>query len=118
DEKVKKTEKLNKEIRELESKALADGKLSENERKAIQKKYDERNKLAVETLTKGQKEQRAILSRLDTNVGAINTKEAQDAIKEVINTQNKDIADDKKKRDRKSTRMNNSNDSILYEVSG
>ena len=98
DEKVKKTEKLNKEIKELESKALADGKLSESERKAIQKKYDERNKLAVETLSKGQKEQRAILSRLDTNVGAINTKEAQDAIKEVINAQNKAIADAKKKR--------------------
>ena len=98
DEKVKKTEELNKEIRELESKALADGKLSENERKAIQKKYDERNKIAVETLSKGQKEQRAILSRLDTNVGAINTKEAQDAIKEVINAQNKAIADAKKKR--------------------
>lgn len=98
DEKVKKTEKLNKEIKELESKALADGKLSESERKAIQKKYDERNKLAVETLSKGQKEQRAILSRLDTNVGAINTKEAQDAIKEVINAQNKAISDAKKKR--------------------
>ena len=100
DEKVKKTEKLNKEIKELESKALADGKLSESERKAIQKKYDERNKLAVETLSKGQKEQRAILSRLDTNVGAINTKEAQDAIKEVISAQDKAIADAKKKRNK------------------
>ena len=100
DEKVKKTEKLNKEIKELESKALADGKLSESERKAIQKKYNERNKLAVETLTKGQKEQRAIMSRLDSNVGAINTKEAQDAIKEVIDAQNKAIADAKKKRNK------------------
>ena len=100
DEKVKKTEKLNKEIKELESKALADGKLSESERKAIQKKYDERNKIAVETLSKGQKEQRAILSRLDTNVGAINTKEAQDAIKEVIEAQDKAIADAKKKRNK------------------
>lgn len=100
DEKVKKTEELNKEIKELESKALADGKLSESERKAIQKKYNERNKLAVETLTKGQKEQRAIMSRLDTNVGAINTKEAQDAIKEVIEAQDKAIADAKKKRNK------------------
>ena len=99
-EKVKKTEELNKEIRELEEKALADGTLSEKERKAIQAKYDERNKIAVKTLSQGQKEQRAIMSRLDTNVGAINTKEAQDAIKEVINAQDKAIADAKKKRNK------------------
>src|SRR5699024_4615957 len=105
-EKVKKKEKLNKEIKELKSKTLADGKLSESERKAIQKKYNERNKLAVETLTKGQKEQRAIMSRLDSNVGAINTKEAQDAIKEVIDAQNKAIADAKKKRNKLITEAN------------
>ena len=99
-EKVKKTEELNKEIAALEEKALADGKLSEKERKAIQKKYSERNKIATDELTKGQKEQRAIMSRLENNVGAINTKEAQDAIKDIISAQNKAIKEAKSKRDK------------------
>jgi len=55
DEKLKKTEELNKEIAELEEKALSDGHLSDKERKAIQRKYEERNKIAAETLSKGQK---------------------------------------------------------------
>lgn len=100
DEKLKKTEELNKEIAELEEKALSDGHLSDKERKAIQRKYEERNKIAAETLSKGQKEQRAIMSRLDANMGGIDKKEAQNAIKEIINAQNQAIKDARKKRDR------------------
>jgi SLT domain-containing protein/murein DD-endopeptidase MepM/ murein hydrolase activator NlpD/phage-related protein len=98
DEKVKKLESLNDEIAVLEEKQFNDGKLTEKEAAKLKSKLDERNKLTIKYLSQGQKEQQAILSRLNANTGALDTQEAADAIKESIKARNKAIKEAKKQR--------------------
>lgn len=98
DEKVKKLESLNDEIAALEEKQFNDGKLTDKESAKLKSKLDERNKLTIKYLSQGQKEQQAILSRLNANTGALDTQEAADAIKESIKARNKAIKEAKKQR--------------------
>lgn len=98
DEKVRKLESLNDEIAVLEEKQFTDGKLTDSESAKLKSKLDERNKLTIKYLSQGQKEQQAILSRLNANTGALDTQEAADAIKDSIKARNKAIKEAKKQR--------------------
>jgi len=100
DEKVKKLQDLNREIEELELKQFNDGKLTAQEEKDLKAKLEERNRITTETLTKGQKEQQAILSRMNANTGAIDTQEASDAIKDSVKAEKKAKKEAKKQRDK------------------
>lgn len=99
DEKVRRLEELNQEIEELELKQFNDGKLTAQEEKDLKAKLEERNRITTETLTKGQKEQQAILSRMNANTGAIDTQEASDAIKDAVKAEKKAKKEAKKQRD-------------------
>ena len=96
--KVKKLEDLNAEIAQLEEKQFSDGKLTDKEAKLLKSKMDERNKLTTQYLSQGQKEQRAILSRLDANESPISVGEASKAIKESIKARNKALKEAQKTR--------------------
>ncbi|PTI55075.1 phage tail tape measure protein, partial [Staphylococcus xylosus] len=100
DEKVRRLEELNQEIEELELKQFNDGKLTAHEEKDLKAKLDERNNITTEALVKGQKEQQAILSRMNANTGAIDTQEASDAIKDSVKAEKKAKKEAKKQRDK------------------
>lgn len=99
DEKVKRLEELNQEIEELELKQFNDGKLTAQEEKDLKAKLEERNRITTESIAKGQKEQQAILSRMDANTGAIDTQEASDVIKDAVKAEKKAKKEAKKQRD-------------------
>lgn len=99
DEKVRRLEQLNQEIEELELKQFNDGKLTAQEEKDLKAKLDERNRITTESIAQGQKEQQAILSRMDANTGAIDTQEASDAIKDAVKAEKKAKKEAKKQRD-------------------
>ncbi|UBV35730.1 phage tail tape measure protein [Staphylococcus xylosus] len=99
-EKVRRLEQLNQEIEELELKQFNDGKLTAQEEKDLKAKLDERNNITTEALVKGQKEQQAILSRMNANTGAIDTQEASDAIKDSVKAEKKAKKEAKKQRDK------------------
>ncbi|UBV34060.1 phage tail tape measure protein [Staphylococcus xylosus] len=99
-EKVRRLEQLNQEIEELELKQFNDGKLTAQEEKDLKAKLDERNNITTEALVKGQKEQQAILSRMNANTGAIDTQEASGAIKDSVKAEKKAKKEAKKQRDK------------------
>lgn len=99
DEKIKRLEELNQEIEEVELKQFNDGKLTAQEEKDLKAKLDERNRITTESIAKGQKEQQAILSRMNANTGAIDTQEASDAIKDAVKAEKKAKKEAKKQRD-------------------
>ncbi|MGW7955254.1 phage tail tape measure protein [Staphylococcus xylosus] len=99
DEKVKKLQDLNREIEELELKQFNDGKLTAQEEKDLKAKLDERTRITTESLVKGQKEQQVILSRMNSNTGAIDTQQASDAIKDAVKAEKKAKKEAKKQRD-------------------
>lgn len=100
DEKVRRLEELNQEIEELELKQFNDGKLTAQEEKDLKAKLDERNNITTEALVKGQKEQQAILSRMNANTDAIDTQEVSDAIKDSVKAEKKAKKEAKKQRDK------------------
>ncbi|WP_336878091.1 phage tail tape measure protein [Staphylococcus nepalensis] len=99
DEKIKRLEELNQEIEELELKQFNDGKLTAQEEKDLKAKLDERNRITTESIAKGQKEQQAILSRMNANTGAIDTQQASEAIKDAVKAEKKAKKEAKKQRD-------------------
>ncbi|PTI80736.1 phage tail tape measure protein, partial [Staphylococcus xylosus] len=98
DEKVRRLEELNQEIEELELKQFNDGKLTTKEEKALKAKLEDRKRITTKALSKGQKEQQAILSRMNANTGAIDTQEASDAIKESVKAEKAAKKEAKKQR--------------------
>ena len=52
---IRKAKELNKRIEALEEKAAKNGKLSKSETKELQRLYEQRNNLAVKSLSKGEK---------------------------------------------------------------
>lgn len=103
---IKKAKELNAKIAELEAKATKDGKLNKKETQELQKLYEQRNRLAVKELSKGQKEQQRILARMSANRRAMSIKEASETIKESIRSRNQAIKDAKKKYDAKVDEIN------------
>ncbi|ATH65715.1 phage tail tape measure protein [Staphylococcus nepalensis] len=99
DEKIKRLEELNQEIEELELKQFNDGKLTAQEEKDLKAKLDERNRITTESIAKGQKEQQAILSRMNANTGAIDTQQASEAIKDAVKAEKKAKKEAKKQRE-------------------
>ncbi|GEQ04572.1 phage tail tape measure protein [Staphylococcus gallinarum] len=80
---IRKVKELNMKIANLEAKATT-GKLSKEETKQLQSLYEKRNKLAVKSLSKGEKEQQRILARMSANRKAMSISEASQTIKESI----------------------------------
>lgn len=100
DEKVRRLEELNQEIEELELRQFNDGKLTDQEEKDLKAKLEERNRITTKTLTKGQKEQQAILSRMNANTGALDTQEVSDAIKDSVKAEKKAKKEAEKQRNK------------------
>ncbi|MCJ1786290.1 phage tail tape measure protein [Staphylococcus warneri] len=103
---IQKAKELNKRITALEAKATKDGKLSKQETKELQKLYDQRNNLAVKSLSKGEKEQQRILSRMSANRKAMSIQEASETIKESIKSRDQAIKDAKRRYDAKVDEIN------------
>ncbi len=106
DIKVKATQELNRRISELENKAVLDGKLSEKETKELESLYRKRNDQAVRFLSKGEKEQQRILSRMSANRKAMSIEEASDTIKESIKARDRAKKDAKKRYDQRVDEIN------------
>ena len=75
-------------------------------RKELQKLYDQRNNLAVKSLSKGEKEQQRILSRMSANRKAMSIQEASETIKESIKSRDQAIKDAKRRYDAKVDEIN------------
>src|SRR5699024_5181757 len=71
-----------KEIKQVKEAAMADGNISEKEMAQIEKLENQRRELTVKNLTKTQKEQEKILSRMKNNREALSVSEASSAIKQ------------------------------------
>ncbi|MDU9335160.1 phage tail tape measure protein [Staphylococcus coagulans] len=103
---IKKAKELNAKIAELEAKATKDGKLNKKETQELQKLYEQRNRLAVKELSKGQKEQQRILSRMSANRKAMSIEEASETIKESIKARDRAKKDAKKRYDQRVDEIN------------
>ncbi|PCF86398.1 phage tail tape measure protein [Staphylococcus intermedius] len=103
---IQKAKELNAKIAELEAKALSNGKLSEKETKELQELYEQRNELAVKELSKGEKEQQRILSRMSANRKAMSIEEASETIKESIKARDRAKKNAKKRYDQRVDEIN------------
>ena len=106
----KKLKEINKEIQNLVNKQARDGKLSGKEMKRLNQLYDEQRKLAVGTLSKTDKEQQRILSRMSANREAYNIKEAQSIVKEAIKARDNAKKENKKRYDQEVDHINSMTD--------
>ncbi|MDU0374336.1 phage tail tape measure protein [Staphylococcus pseudintermedius] len=103
---IQKAKELNAKIDKFENKALSDNKLSEKERFELKILYTQRNELAVEELSKGEKEQQRILSRMSANRKAMSIEEASETIKESIKARDKAKKEAKKRYDSRVDEIN------------
>ncbi|MDN6291049.1 MAG: phage tail tape measure protein, partial [Tetragenococcus koreensis] len=78
---IDKEKELNAEIKRIKEEAMADGNISDKEMAQIEKLENERRELTVKNLTKTEKEQDKILSRMKNNREALSISEASSAIK-------------------------------------
>lgn len=78
---INKEKELSAEIKRVKEEAMADGNISDKEMAQIEKLENQRRKLTVKNLTKTQKEQDKILSRMKNNREALSISEASSAIK-------------------------------------
>lgn len=81
DKAINKEKELNEKIKQVKEAAMADGNISEKEMAQIEKLENQRRELTVKNLTKTQKEQDKILSRIKNNREALSVSEASSAIK-------------------------------------
>lgn len=79
---INKEKELSAKIKEVKEAAMADGNISEKEMAQIEKLENQRRNLTVKNLTKTQKEQEKILSRMKNNREALSVSEASSAIKQ------------------------------------
>lgn len=79
---INKEKELSARIKEVKEAAMADGNISEKEMAQIEKLETQRRNLTVKNLTKTQKEQDKILSRMKNNREALSVSEASSAIKQ------------------------------------
>lgn len=103
---IGKIKDINGQIAALDSKYSSDGKLSDEEMKKLQDLYKQRNELAVKELSKGEKEQQRILSRMSANRKAMSIEEASEIIKESIKASEKAKKDAKKRYDSRVDEIN------------
>src|SRR5699024_9372174 len=78
---INKEKELSAEIKRVKEAAMADGNISEKEMAQIEKLENQRRELTVKNLTKTEKEQGKILSRMKNNREALSISEASSAIK-------------------------------------
>ena len=78
---ISKERELNEKIKQVKEEAMADGNISEKEMAQIEKLENQRRELTVKNLTKTEKEQDKILSRMKNNREALSISEASSAIK-------------------------------------
>lgn len=78
---INKEKELSAKIKQVKEDAMADGNISEKEMAQIEKLENQRRELTVKNLTKTQKEQDKILSRMKNNREALSVSEASSAIK-------------------------------------
>ena len=81
DKAINKEKELSAEIKRVKEAAMADGNISEKEMAQIEKLENQRRELTVKNLTKTEKEQGKILSRMKNNREALSISEASSAIK-------------------------------------
>ncbi len=81
DKAINKEKELNEKIKQVKEAAMADGNISGKEMAQIEKLENQRRELTVKNLTKTQKEQDKILSRIKNNREALSVSEASSAIK-------------------------------------
>ncbi|MCH4326227.1 phage tail tape measure protein [Staphylococcus haemolyticus] len=105
-EQIKKANDLNQKIKEIEDKRKQFGRLSNEEVKDLQKLYEERDKLGIKALTKGEKEQERILSRMSSNRKAMSLDEASETIKEANKARDEALKNAKKRYDDKVDEIN------------
>ena len=79
---INKEKELSAKIKQVKEAAMADGNISEKEMAQIEKLENQRRELTVKNLTKTQKEQEKILSRMKNNREALSVSEASSAIKQ------------------------------------
>ncbi len=82
DKAINKEKELSAKIKQVKEEAMADGNISEKEMAQIEKLESQRRELTVKSLTKTQKEQDKILSRIKNNREALSVSEASNAIKQ------------------------------------
>ncbi|TJX22214.1 peptidoglycan DD-metalloendopeptidase family protein, partial [Staphylococcus haemolyticus] len=103
---IKKTQELNRKIKEIEDKRNNSGKLSDKEIRELQSLYKQREEVAVKALTNGEKEQKRVLARISINRKAASIAEASEIVKEANKARDDAKKDAKKRYDDKIDEIN------------